>query len=105
MGGGAGRYRPPIFKPKKRKKMGYIVTKEARERHRKNESPFQKGFWVGIGGEITMPAMPPYPEKVIREATPEEYQHFANIGMLPGLVVLSEDGEKETATAKRGAKL
>lgn len=57
----------------------YGPTQEAKRRPIRKRLP--SGEWIGIGAEITIPAKPPqFPiPRVIREATPEEYEQFKHL--------------------------
>ena len=54
--------------------VSYLPNQEAKLRPRRYRLP--SGDWIGIGGEIILPAKPPqFPkDRKIREATPEEYE-------------------------------
>ena len=60
----------------------YGPSREAKKTPRRYRMP--DNTWVGIGGEITIPATPPYypKDRVIPECTPEQYKQLKHLTKL-----------------------
>jgi len=62
------------------------------------------GKLVGIGGEITLPAVPPAVPKMIPEATQQEYNELGEKGTVAHLLTEQGETENEDDKPKRDAE-